>query len=106
MLIQIAIVGGGTGGLTIGAQLLKTGRFSAKDITIFDPSEIHHYQPSYTMIGGGIFGNPGKDNSKMEFDIVMRPEQTLLDIAGLGESWNKNGINQIEPDSNSLILQN
>jgi len=49
---KICIVGGGTGGLNISAHLLKT--FSPSDLRIFEPSQIHHYQPAYTMIGGDI----------------------------------------------------
>ena len=54
---QIAIIGGGAGGQAVASQLARSKRFGNGEITIFDPSETHYYQPSYTMVGGGVLGN-------------------------------------------------
>lgn len=51
------MIGAGAGGHAVSSQLAKTGRFEAKDIVMFDPSANHYYQPTYTMIGGGVIGN-------------------------------------------------
>jgi sulfide:quinone oxidoreductase len=51
------VVGGGTGGCNVANQLLNTGLFEGKDITVFDPKETHHYQPAYTMVAGGVLGS-------------------------------------------------
>lgn len=51
------MIGAGAGGQAAASQLAKTGKFEAKDITLFDPSKNHYYQPSFTMIGGGVLGN-------------------------------------------------
>jgi sulfide:quinone oxidoreductase len=54
---RIAVIGAGAGGHSLTSQLIKSGRVSANEITILDPSAEHHYQPAYTMVGGGVLGN-------------------------------------------------
>ncbi len=48
---KVITVGGGTGGLSIAAKLMK----STKNIKIdlFEPSKFHYYQPLYTLVGAG-----------------------------------------------------
>ncbi|NBQ28812.1 MAG: pyridine nucleotide-disulfide oxidoreductase, partial [Rhodobacteraceae bacterium] len=50
---QIVIVGGGSGGISAASSLLK--RNTSLDIAIIEPSDVHYYQPGWTMVGGGIF---------------------------------------------------
>jgi len=49
----VCIIGAGTAGINVSAQLLKNGVL-AQHIRIFDPSKYHHYQPGWTAVGGGI----------------------------------------------------
>ena len=55
--LRVAIIGAGAGGLSVSSQLARSGKVAARDIHIFDPQTVHHYQPGYTMIGGGVLGN-------------------------------------------------
>lgn len=50
---QIVIIGGGTAGIMTAAQLLKAN--SKLDIAIVDPSDMHYYQPAWTLVGAGDF---------------------------------------------------
>ena len=53
---DVVIVGGGSAGIATAASLLK--RNSRLTIAIVEPSEVHYYQPGWTMVGGGIFDAP------------------------------------------------
>ncbi|KAK4136092.1 Sulfide:quinone oxidoreductase [Trichocladium antarcticum] len=66
---KVVVVGGGAAGLTISHQLLRTGKFSQDDIAVVDPAEYHHYQPGWTLVGGGL-------KNKEE---LRRPLPSLLD---------------------------
>jgi sulfide:quinone oxidoreductase len=49
---QIIIIGGGNGGISVAAQLLRKDQ--SLDIAIIEPSEKHYYQPAWTMVGGNL----------------------------------------------------
>lgn len=51
---KVVVVGGGAAGLAVSHQLLRSGKFVANDIAVVDPSEFHHYQPGWTLVGGGL----------------------------------------------------
>ena len=50
---QILIVGGGAAGLAVATSLNK--RAASLKITIVEPSDMHYYQPGWTMVGAGHF---------------------------------------------------
>lgn len=50
---QIAIIGGGTGGISVASLLLRKN--PALDVAIIEPSEYHYYQPAWTLVGGGAY---------------------------------------------------
>lgn len=52
---KIVIVGGGTGGITVAAQLLRKMPTLRDQIAIIDPSGKHYYQPLWTLVGGGVY---------------------------------------------------
>lgn len=41
---RVVIVGGGTAGVTVAAQLQRSPDFETKDIAILDPAQTHLYQ--------------------------------------------------------------
>lgn len=64
---QVLIVGGGTAGITLAASLRKRGPRKL-DIAIIEPSDVHYYQPAFTLVGAGLY----------ELDKTRRPVATLL----------------------------
>lgn len=85
---QIVIVGGGAGGITVAAQLLK--QRSRLDIAIIEPSEQHYYQPGWTLVGGGQF----------KFEDTVRDEAAVIPKH---VAWIKDKVVALEPDHNAVI---
>jgi len=85
---QIVIVGGGAGGITVAAQLLKLR--DRLDIAIIEPSDQHYYQPGWTLVGGGQF----------KFADTVRDEATVIPR---GVTWIKDQVVTLDPDHNTVI---
>ncbi len=88
---QVVIVGGGTAGITVAAQLSKSSR--PFEIAIIEPSEKHYYQPIWTLVGAGVFPR--------EFS-----ERETKDFIPTGVEWIKDKVVQIDPDDNNLTTEN
>ncbi|UYV67120.1 SQRDL [Cordylochernes scorpioides] len=54
---QLVIVGGGSGGLAMAAQLAPQIRAQGGRICLIEPRETHFYQPYWTLVGGGVVRN-------------------------------------------------
>jgi sulfide:quinone oxidoreductase len=88
---QILIVGGGTAGVTVAASLHRRGPGSL-DIAIVEPSEIHYYQPCFTLVGAGAY-----DMAKSQ-----RPERSLI---AAGVTFIHGAAKAFDPDKNSVVLE-
>ncbi len=84
---QVVIVGGGEAGLSVAGRLLKES--PGLDVAIIEPSEQHHCQRLWLMVGGGVIG----------------PEESQRDRAALvpqGAAWIKDTVVSFDPGSDSL----
>jgi sulfide:quinone oxidoreductase len=63
---EVLIIGGGTAGIMVAAQL-KLKR-PGTDVAIIEPSDKHYYQPAWTLVGAGTF----------DFNKTVRPEAPLI----------------------------
>ncbi|KAJ0163810.1 Sulfide:quinone oxidoreductase, mitochondrial [Colletotrichum tanaceti] len=90
---KVVVIGGGSAGLSISHQLLRTGPFSPDDIAIVDPAEWHHYQPGWTLVGGGL-------KSKQE---LRRPLRSLIDPK---LKFYQQTVSTFAPGDNSIQLGN
>ena len=88
---QIVIIGGGTGGIMVAAQLKRAKK--GLDIAIIDPTETHTYQPANTLVAGGL----------MEYDATIRSEKKLIPS---GVAWIKEFVSDIQPEQNEVVLKN
>ena len=88
---QILIIGGGTAGITVAAQLMRKDK--SLDVAIVEPSEKHYYQPAWTLVGAGTF----------DFKATERPEKDLIPN---GVEWIKEYAEDILPDDNKIVLRN
>lgn len=88
---QIVIIGAGTAGITVAAQLLKKDK--ALNIAIVDPATTHYYQPAWTLVGAGTF----------DYQKTARPMASLIPK---GVTWLKEYVTTFSPESNTLYLSN
>ena len=84
---QIVIIGGGTAGITVAAQLKRKDK--SLSMAIVEPSEKHYYQPAWTLVGAGTYNF--KDTERNEADYI--PE---------GVDWIKDYAKDINPKNNSI----
>ena len=87
---DVVIVGGGAGGIATASSLLA--RKSGLSIAIIDPSDVHYYQPGWTMVGGGVFD--ARDTAKTMASLIPR-----------GVKWIKAAVSAFEPKDNAVILE-
>lgn len=87
---DIVIVGGGAAGIAVAASLRIRDRDI--EITLIEPSDVHYYQPGWTMVGGGAFTN----------DLTMREEESVIpeDVR-----WIKASAAGFDPDNNAVVLE-
>ncbi|MER3632824.1 MAG: pyridine nucleotide-disulfide oxidoreductase, partial [Blastocatellia bacterium] len=83
---EVVLVGGGTAGISVAARLCKRGI----EVAIIEPSDVHYYQPLWTLVGGGIL--PKEDTRRFESDYIPK-----------GAVWIKERVTEFSPDSNSVL---
>ncbi|KAJ5669554.1 Sulfide:quinone oxidoreductase [Penicillium macrosclerotiorum] len=90
---KVVVVGGGSAGMAISHQLLQSGKFTQDEIAIVDPAEWHHFQPGWTLVGGGL-------KNKEE---LRRPLKSLVDpkLKLYTES-----VSTFSPENNFVTLGN
>lgn len=91
MTFKVVIVGGGTGGITVAAQLLRKIPTLTNEIAIIDPSSKHFYQPLWTLVGGGA---SKKEKSVRDMETVI-PQ---------GANWIKKEVTAFFPEQRKVQL--
>lgn len=86
---DVVIVGGGAGGIATASSLLA--RTSDLSIAIIDPSDVHYYQPGWTMVGGGVFD-------------ARETARTMGSLIPRGVKWIQAAVVAFEPKNNAVIL--
>ncbi|MGB5194981.1 MAG: FAD/NAD(P)-binding oxidoreductase [Polyangiales bacterium] len=84
---DVLIIGGGTAGITVAAQLLQ--QEAAPNVTIVDPSNTHDYQPIWTLVGGGVF--PREISRRAMADVMPR-----------GVNWIRDRVTAFNPEKNEV----
>lgn len=90
---RIVVIGGGTAGMAISHQLLRSGKFVPDDIAVVDPAAWHHYQPGWTLVGGGL-------KTKEE---LRSPMSSLIDPK---LKFYNQGVSTFSPQDNVVMLGN
>ncbi len=90
MVYDIVIIGGGSGGISLASSLLK--RDSTLKIAIIESSDVHYYQPGWTMVGAGVFSQ--KQTVKKMASVM--PQKV---------KWIQSSVIAFNPDDNAVILK-
>lgn len=88
---DVVIVGAGSGGIAVASSLLK--RSGKLRIALVDPSELHFYQPGWTMVGGGVF-------------TAAQTKRQMRDLIPSRCSWIKQSVVAFTPGENTVQLDN
>ena len=86
---QVVIVGGGSAGICVAARLQLAD--PSLDVAIVEPSEVHYYQPLWTLVGGGQFDR----------EVTARPE---ADYIPPGHAWIREAAAGFEPEQRAVVL--
>lgn len=90
MIYDIVIVGGGSAGISVASSLLK--RQSDLKIAIIEPSDVHYYQPGWTMVGAGVF--PQKTTVRKMASVMPKKVQ-----------WIHSSVMSFNPEENYVTLK-
>lgn len=84
---QILIIGAGTAGITVAAQLkLKNKKL---DIALVDPADKHYYQAAWTLVGAGTYNF--KDT-----------QRNMKDLIPPSVSWIQEHVAGMQPEENQI----
>ncbi|KAI1083133.1 FAD/NAD(P)-binding domain-containing protein [Whalleya microplaca] len=86
---RVVVVGGGTAGVTVAAQLKRSRQTQPLDVAILDAAPIHHYQPGWTLVGSGL--KPLKP--------MQRP---LADVIPSGVKHYPLRVSTFDPENNAI----
>ena len=85
---QILIIGGGTAGIMLAAQLRNKDK--KLSIAILEPSANHWYQPAWTLVGAGTYNYA---NTRRDESSVIPKGVTWLQDAATGFSSDQQAVN-------------
>lgn len=86
---NVLIIGGGTGGIMVAAQLLKKKDYH---VSIIEPSDKHYYQPAWTLVGAGTY-----DMTK-----TVKP---MKEVMPKGAVWIRDYATGFDPENNTVTTE-
>lgn len=87
---QVLILGGGTAGITVAAQLRR--KLKTYDVAIVEPSTKHYYQPLWTLVGAGVF--PKEQSERAESAFIPK-----------GSDWIREYVAEFHPEQNYVVTR-
>lgn len=90
---KVVIIGGGTAGITVAAQLLRQDKSLRGQIAIVDPATNHYYQPLWTLVGAGV-------------STLESTRKSMKQVLPKGVRWIKQAVQKFNPEENNLQLDN
>lgn len=82
------VVGAGAGGCAMSAKFAR--RFGKGHVIVLEPSDVHYYQPLFTLAGGGI-------------KTLEQSRKSMGDVLPRKAKWLKASAAQFEPEKNAVV---
>lgn len=86
---KVVVIGGGTGGITVAAQLLRKSSYFRNEILILDPANTHYYQPLWTLVGAGV----------TPLEVTGRQMESVIPK---GAVWHQEAVTTLNPKENKV----
>lgn len=87
---EVLIIGGGTAGITVAASL-KRRSLAPLEIAVVEPSDVHYYQPAFTLVGAGAYR-------------LAQTARATLSVVPKGVTRLKATAQTFDPDNNRVML--
>ncbi|XP_077452329.1 sulfide:quinone oxidoreductase, mitochondrial [Stigmatopora argus] len=84
---KILVLGGGTGGISMSARMKRM--MGAENVAVVEPSEMHYYQPLWTLAGAGA-------------KTVASSGRPTSSVMPSGVKLIKSKVQEINPDTNTV----
>lgn len=84
---KIIVVGGGTAGISVAARLKNDNK--NVQIDLFEPSDVHYYQPLWTLVGAGV-------------DKKEKTKRNTADYIPAGVNWLRRKVISFQPEERQL----
>src|SRR5690554_4087806 len=85
----VVVIGAGAAGTSVAASLLR--QRPGLDVAIVEPSDVHYYQPAFTLVGGGAYS----------LAKTARPQASTLPKKA---RWIRAAATKLDPDNNQVQL--
>ncbi|XP_016133228.1 sulfide:quinone oxidoreductase, mitochondrial-like isoform X3 [Sinocyclocheilus grahami] len=84
---KVLVLGGGSGGITMAARMKR--KVGAQNVGIVEPSEVHYYQPIWTLVGAGA-------------KSVASSGRSTASVIPSGVTWVKSKVAEFDPKNNTV----
>ncbi|GID29743.1 NAD(P)/FAD-dependent oxidoreductase [Paractinoplanes brasiliensis] len=85
---EVVIVGGGAAGISVAARLRRAG---VADVAVVEPSDVHYYQPLWTLVGAG----------QVPMGTTARSEAAVMPK---GVTWIRHRATAVDPEAHTVTL--
>ncbi len=87
---KVLVIGGGTAGIMVSAQLLK--KDPSLDIAVIEPADMHYYQAAWTLVGAGTFD-------------MAKTGHPMSSVMPKNAKWYKEYAERFEPENNKVFTK-
>ncbi|XP_053332368.1 sulfide:quinone oxidoreductase, mitochondrial [Clarias gariepinus] len=87
---KVVVLGGGSGGVAMGARMKR--KVGAEQVAIVEPSEMHYYQPMWTLVGAGA-------------KTVSASGRSTASVMPSGVKWVKSRAMKFDPKNNTVFTE-